>query len=64
MDRKPLTINSKGAYAIALISFVGSFFFFYYYSNMPINSLVAAILSSGCFWLAYVIIRWLFLANR
>lgn len=63
MAGKDFTWNDKGSAIVALTTFIASFLFFFYYSAMLLSSLTAALLASGCIWIAYVILRWFLLAS-
>lgn len=49
---------------IALISFIFSMIFFYSKTNMFFDSILAAAISAGFFWLGYIIIRMCYLVYK
>lgn len=49
---------------IAGVSLVLSFFIFFSNTKEFGGSLAAALMTAGLVWVTYIILRWLFLANR
>lgn len=63
MEGKDFNWTDRPTLFVAIVATLFSFFFFFYYTDMLMSSLFAALLSGGCVWLAYFIIRWLILSS-